>query len=128
MCSVKRSAVPPTAYEWGGGWFGYEEQRDFLATSPMVPGLDEVMDCHLLTGDADYLLRVIVADLEAYERFIGAHAVAPRAAAMMPGVSSRTPSMTASMRVPPRAPRKSAPNTPSMRGRSTAIARRPDGN
>ena len=38
------SAVPPTAYEWGGGWFGYEEQRDFLATSPMVPGLDEVMD------------------------------------------------------------------------------------
>lgn len=32
--------------------------------------LDEVMDCHLLTGDADYLLRVIVADLEAYERFI----------------------------------------------------------
>lgn len=38
------SAVPPTAYEWGGGWFGYEEQRDFMATSPMVPGLDEVMD------------------------------------------------------------------------------------
>lgn len=32
--------------------------------------LDEVMDCHLLTGDADYLLRVVVADLEAYERFI----------------------------------------------------------
>ncbi len=32
--------------------------------------LDEVMDCHLLTGDADYLLRVIVADLEAYEIFI----------------------------------------------------------
>ncbi|MDZ7282120.1 Lrp/AsnC family transcriptional regulator [Sphingomonas sanguinis] len=32
--------------------------------------LDEVMDCHLLTGDADYLLRVVVADLESYERFI----------------------------------------------------------
>lgn len=38
------SAVPPTAYEWGGGWFGYEEQKQFLETSPMVPGLDEVMD------------------------------------------------------------------------------------
>ena len=38
------SAVPPTAYEWGGGWFGYDEQREFMATSPMVPGLDEVMD------------------------------------------------------------------------------------
>lgn len=32
--------------------------------------LDEVMDCHLLTGDADYLLRVIVPDLEAYETFV----------------------------------------------------------
>ena len=28
------SAVPPTAYEWGGGWFGYEEQKQFLETSP----------------------------------------------------------------------------------------------
>jgi adenine deaminase len=38
------SAVPPTAYEWGGGHFGYAEQRDFLQQSLMVSGLDEVMD------------------------------------------------------------------------------------
>jgi adenine deaminase len=38
------SAVPPTAYEWGGGHFGYEEQRDFMAGHLMVAGLDEVMD------------------------------------------------------------------------------------
>jgi adenine deaminase len=38
------SAVPPTAYEWGGGWFGYDEQRGFLGQSLMVAGLDEVMD------------------------------------------------------------------------------------
>ena len=38
------SAVPPTAYEWGGGHFGYDEQRDFLTSQMMVPGLDEVMD------------------------------------------------------------------------------------
>lgn len=38
------SAVPPTAYEWGGGWFGYEEQKAFLDRSRMVAGLDEVMD------------------------------------------------------------------------------------
>jgi adenine deaminase len=38
------SAVPPTAYEWGGGHFGYDEQRDFLASQMMVAGLDEVMD------------------------------------------------------------------------------------
>ena len=38
------SAVPPTAYEFGGGYFGYAEQRDFLKQSLMVAGLDEVMD------------------------------------------------------------------------------------
>jgi adenine deaminase len=38
------SAVPPTAYEWGGGYFGYDEQKGFLAESLMVSGLDEVMD------------------------------------------------------------------------------------
>ena len=38
------SAVPPTAYEWGGGYFGRDEQRAFMAESLMVAGLDEVMD------------------------------------------------------------------------------------
>jgi adenine deaminase len=38
------SAVPPTAYEHGGGWLGYDAQRDFLDASRMVAGLDEVMD------------------------------------------------------------------------------------
>lgn len=38
------SAVPPTAYEWGGGHFAYDEQRDFLSSQLMVAGLDEVMD------------------------------------------------------------------------------------
>jgi adenine deaminase len=38
------SAVPPTAYEHGGGYFGFDEQQGFLAESLMVAGLDEVMD------------------------------------------------------------------------------------
>lgn len=38
------SAVPPTAYESGGGHFGRSEQAAFLAESLMVAGLDEVMD------------------------------------------------------------------------------------
>ena len=33
----------------------------------------EVMECYLMTGDADYLLRVVVGDLEAYERFLMDH-------------------------------------------------------
>ncbi|MDO9525430.1 MAG: adenine deaminase C-terminal domain-containing protein [Gemmobacter sp.] len=37
------SAVPPTAFEVSGGWFGGAEQAGFMA-HPMVAGLDEVMD------------------------------------------------------------------------------------
>jgi Lrp/AsnC family transcriptional regulator, leucine-responsive regulatory protein len=33
----------------------------------------EVLECYLMTGDADYLLRVVVPDLNAYERFLMAH-------------------------------------------------------
>lgn len=33
----------------------------------------EVMECYLMTGEADYLLRVVVADLDAYERFLILH-------------------------------------------------------
>jgi DNA-binding Lrp family transcriptional regulator len=31
---------------------------------------DEVMECYLMTGDSDYLIRVVVADMAALERFI----------------------------------------------------------
>lgn len=30
----------------------------------------EVMECYLMTGDADYHLRVVTADLAGYERFL----------------------------------------------------------
>ncbi len=33
----------------------------------------EVMECYLMTGDADYLLRVVAKDLSAYERFLLDH-------------------------------------------------------
>ena len=31
---------------------------------------DEIMECYLMTGDSDYLLRVAVTDMAALERFI----------------------------------------------------------
>jgi Lrp/AsnC family transcriptional regulator, leucine-responsive regulatory protein len=42
----------------------------------------EVMECYLMTGDADYLLRVVCADLSAYERFLLDHLT------QVPGVAS----------------------------------------
>lgn len=35
-----------------------------------VAARDEVMECYLMTGDADYLMRVAVPDMAALERFI----------------------------------------------------------
>lgn len=34
---------------------------------------DEVMECYLMTGDADYLIRVAVPDIASLERFILDH-------------------------------------------------------
>ncbi len=33
----------------------------------------EVMECYLMTGDADYLMRIVVADVRAYEQFLKEH-------------------------------------------------------
>lgn len=35
-----------------------------------VAARDEVMECYLMTGDADYLIRVALPDMAALERFI----------------------------------------------------------
>jgi len=35
-----------------------------------IAARDEVMECYLMTGDADYLIRVAVPDMAALERFI----------------------------------------------------------
>lgn len=35
-----------------------------------ISAYEEVMECYLMTGDADYLIRIVVPDIEALERFI----------------------------------------------------------
>ena len=35
--------------------------------------LPQVMECYLMTGTSDYLLRIVTADLAAYERFLKDH-------------------------------------------------------
>jgi Lrp/AsnC family leucine-responsive transcriptional regulator len=45
-----------------------EEDLDRFAQA--VTRWPEVVDCYLMTGQRDYLMRIVVRDLEAYERFI----------------------------------------------------------
>jgi Lrp/AsnC family transcriptional regulator, leucine-responsive regulatory protein len=48
-----------------------QQTREALDTfESEVCAHDEVMECYLMTGDADYLLRVAVPDMAALERFI----------------------------------------------------------
>lgn len=35
-----------------------------------IQNIDEIMDCHLMTGETDYMLRVVAASLEDYEHFV----------------------------------------------------------
>ena len=35
-----------------------------------VTAIPEILDCYLMTGGADYLLRVVAKDLDDYERFV----------------------------------------------------------
>lgn len=45
-----------------------EEDLDRFARA--ISSWHEVLDCYLMTGHRDYLLRVVVPDLGAYERFL----------------------------------------------------------
>ncbi len=45
-----------------------EQQRDLQAFEVAVARVPEVMECYLVTGQYDYLLRVVVRDLADFER------------------------------------------------------------
>ena len=48
-----------------------QQSREALETFEQhITQRDEVMECYLMTGDADYLLRVAVPDMPALESFI----------------------------------------------------------
>lgn len=45
-----------------------EEERDLAAFEQAVREIPEVMECYLMTGEFDYLLRVVVTDMADFER------------------------------------------------------------
>ena len=50
-----------------------QQQDDLKKFETAVREVPEVMECYLMSGDADYLLRVIVADARDYERVHSQH-------------------------------------------------------
>lgn len=50
-----------------------QQQDDLAAFEAAVMQVPEVMECYLMSGEADYILRVIVADARDYERIHSQH-------------------------------------------------------
>ena len=57
-------------------------ERELDVFQKAVRERPEVMECYLMTGEADFLLRVVVPDLMAYERFLMDHLT------RVPGIAS----------------------------------------
>ena len=47
-----------------------QHEDEIVMFEEAVRGWDEVLECHLVTGSRDYVLKVMSAGLEHYERFI----------------------------------------------------------
>ena len=47
-----------------------QTERTLRTFEKAVMESPQVMECYLMTGEADYLLRVALADMEAFERFV----------------------------------------------------------
>ena len=47
-----------------------QEEKTLKHFEEAVNQWPEVMECYLMTGDADYFLRVVAADLDAYQEFL----------------------------------------------------------
>ena len=45
-------------------------EENLAAFERAIENRPEVVECYLMTGESDYLLRIVVSDLAAYERFL----------------------------------------------------------
>ncbi len=63
-------------------WLTGQDAETVDRFTESVKKLPEVVECHLMAGDCDFLLRVVAADLDAYRRFQMEHLT------RIPGVQS----------------------------------------
>lgn len=66
----KQKYLPKLASGEFIGCFGLTEPDHGSAFEQRIAEHDQVMECYLMTGDSDYLIRVALPDIAALERFI----------------------------------------------------------
>lgn len=59
-----------------------QREKDLEAFARAISRWPEVLECYLMTGHRDYLLRVVVEDLQAYEKFL------KQKLTLVPGIAS----------------------------------------
>lgn len=59
-----------------------QREKDLEAFAKAISRWPEVLECYLMTGHRDYLLRVVVEDLAAYEKFL------KQKLTLVPGIAS----------------------------------------
>ena len=47
-----------------------QAEHDLRAFETLVQGWPEVRECHMLAGEADFLLKVVTVDWDVYQRFL----------------------------------------------------------
>ena len=78
-----------------------QEQADLAAFEEAVKGVPEVMECYLMTGAQDYLLRVVVSDAADFERLHSQHLTClPGVARVQSSFALRTVRKSAELPVP----------------------------
>jgi DNA-binding Lrp family transcriptional regulator len=50
-------------------WLTGQDEETVIPFVEAIKELPQVVECHLMAGDCDFLLRVVAADLDAYRRF-----------------------------------------------------------
>jgi Lrp/AsnC family transcriptional regulator, leucine-responsive regulatory protein len=46
------------------------QQQDLQKFAAIVAAIPEILECHTVTGEADYLLKVVAPDLQVFSRFL----------------------------------------------------------
>jgi Lrp/AsnC family leucine-responsive transcriptional regulator len=66
LLSQQKAGLPGSVFVHIG--LQREEESELAAFEGAVKNIPEVMECYLMTGEFDYLLRVVVSDMADFER------------------------------------------------------------
>ena len=72
-----------------------QAEHDLEAFEEHVAAIPEVRECHMLNGEIDFILKIVAADLESFQRLLTTHlTAAPNVASVKSSLTIRTAKAT----------------------------------